>query len=289
MKNLMNIGKNLNKQTQAERESESRQKEAENYNLVGLGGYLWVVKYAVFVLLAALNFRLFVIVVKGQWGLAVAFTAILFEGFAIYGWHNLNRSAGAHQKVLHLIAYVFTGVSFIHASASFYELIGMGPSLGYPLFFYSHYIAFPLLFTMMTAGVCALYSTHWSSDVAKKQAEIQVQGAIGRADLIGRTVKQNQEEELARAEVEHYKRQLETEANFIAVLEEAVKVEGKKKELFDKITDPSIRKRMAEILERDDDGDGIKDVFQKPELRQEASRLVNGQTEWPDKDSSLKN
>lgn len=273
--NFLNIGKNLSQQSQAEQESEDRKREVEEFDLVGLGGFLNVVKYAVFAVLGALNFRLFLTVVPGVWGMVIAASAILFECFAIYCWNNINKSAGRHQKALSLIAYGFTGISFVHASASFYELIGTGPSLGEPLRIYSHYVAFPLLFTAMVTAVCALYATHWSSKVSKKQAETQQSMAIDRADLIRRDAKLKMQAEQNRAELAHYEEEMKTEAQFIELLRKTVTQEQEKVKLLGQIKDPHTRRRMADILERDLDGDGIADVLQEKALQAEARHILD--------------
>jgi hypothetical protein len=276
MKSFLGIGRKLNDQNQAKTEAERREKEAQEYDLVGTGGFLIVVKYVVFGILAALNFRLFYTVVHGAWGFSIAVTAVLFEAFAVYAWNNQKRSAGMHRQALIWIATIFTAVSFVHASASFYELIGAGPSLGAPLFVYSHYVAFPLLFTLMMVGVCSLYITHWSRRVAKAQAQTQTQTMIDRADLIRRTAELRNKSELERAELAHYTESLETDKQFVELLRQVVSVENEKASLLARISDPQTRRRMAELLGRDDNGDGVPDVLQKPELQREARSLLNG-------------
>ena len=273
---FLNIGQNLSRENQAGAEAEQREKEAQEFDLVGTGGFLIVVKYAVFGILAALNFRLFYTVVHGAWGMTIAFTAVLFECFAVYAWNNQKRSAGMHRVALVWIAILFTGVSFVHASASFYELIGAGPSLGEPLRIYSHFIAFPLLFTLMTAGVCVLYFTHWSRAVAKAQAETQTQIAKDRAALLTQTTQLRNKAEKGRADLAHYQEQMATEVEFIEFLEKVVKMEANKTALLSQISDPATRRRMAELLGRDADGDGVADVLQQRELQEEARGLLNG-------------
>jgi hypothetical protein len=276
MKNIFGIGKNLSQQSQAQQEAERREREAREFDLVGTGGFLNVVKYVVFGILAALNVRLFITVVPGTWGKVIGITAVLFECFAIYAWNNQGRSAGAHQRVMVWIAVLFTGVSFVHASASFYELIGLGPSLGRPLYVYSHGIAFPLLFTLMTAGVCALYKTHWSAKVAKEQASTQVEIAKDRADLLRRTAALRSKAELSRAELAHYEEEMKTEAQFLELLRRVVTIEQEKESLLSSIGNPATRRRMAELLERDENHDGTPDILQSANMRDEAKSLMNG-------------
>lgn len=274
---MFSVGKKLNSQDQAKREAADREREAGQFDLVGTGGFLTAVKYTVFGILAALNFRLFYTVVPGEWGLAIAATSVLFEAFAVYGWNNQKRSSGMHRTALVWIALLFTSVSFVHASVSFYALVGLGPEIGRPLYVYSHYVAFPLLFTMMTAGVCVLYFTHWSKETAKSQAENQTQIAVGRADLIRRTAQLRSEAELERAELAHYEEKLNTDAAFVELLRRVVSVEQEKSKLLNQITDPHTRRRMAELLERDDNQDGIADVLQHKSLQHEAHSLLNGE------------
>lgn len=276
MSNFLNIGKKLAAQSQVEREKEAREREAQQFDLADTGGFLIIVKYAVFGILAALNFRLFFTVVHGAWGLAIASEAVLFECFAVYAWNNQKRSADTHRRALIAIAVIFTMVSFVHASVSFYELIGMGPSLGHPLQVYSHYVAFPLLFTLMMAGVCTLYYTHWSANAAKAQAKTQVDIAKDRADLLRRTAELRSKSELSRAELGHYEEEMQTEAQFIELLRKAVSMEQEKASLLSQISDPNARRRMAELLGRDLNQDGIADVLQSSTLQNEARQLLNG-------------
>lgn len=276
MRHIFNIGKNLSRQSQSQQEAEAREQEAQQFDLVGTGGFLNVVKYVVFGILAALNVRLFVTVVPGTWGKVIGITAVLFECFAVYAWNNQGRSAGKHQRALIWIAYLFTGVSFLHASASFYELIGLGPSIGWPLYFYSHGIAFPLLFTMMTAGVCALYKTHWSADAAKEQAKTQTGIAKDRADLLRRATALRSKAELSRAELAHYEEEMKTEAQFLELLRRVVTMEQEKESLLSSIANPATRRRMAELLDRDENRDGTHDILQNTQMRDEARTLLNG-------------
>lgn len=280
MNNIFGIGKNLSQQSQAQQEAEAREKEAQKVDLVGTGGFLSVVKYAVFGVLGALNFRLFVTVLHfSAWGITIGLVAVLFECFAVYCWNNQGRAADKHAKALYHIAVIFTAVSFVHASASFYELVGLGPSIGWPLYFYSHAIAFPLLFTLMTGAVCILYKTHWSAQVAKEQAETQTQIAKDRADLLRRTAALKSKSELSRAEIVHYEEELKRESEFLVLIHRAVTMESEKDAILSSISNPATRRRMAELLDRDLDGDGVPDILQRQELRQEAQSLLNGQTQ----------
>lgn len=276
MKSMFNIGKNLSRQSQTQQEADAREREAQEFDLVGTGGYLTVVKYVVFGILAALNFRLFYTVVHGAWGLTIAITAVLFEGFAVYAWNNQKRSAGLHRQALVWIAVLFTGVSFVHASASFYELIGMGPAIGAPLQIYSHFVAFPLLFTFMTAGVCSLYFTHWSRLAAKEQAQTQTEIAKDRADLLRRTAALRSKAELSRAELAHYEEEMKTEGHFIDLLRRVVTMEQEKNALLSQIKDPATRHRMAQLLERDEDQNGEADILRDRGMQDEARTLLNG-------------
>jgi hypothetical protein len=276
--NFLQTGKKLSLQSQADEEADRRQKEAQEFDLVQIGGFLSVVKYAVFGILAALNLRLFISVVPGAWGLVIGITAVLFEAFAVYAWNNQARAAERHRQALYMIAVVFTAVSFVHASASFYELIGLGPSLGWPLYIYSHAIAFPLLFTLMTAAVCVLHRTHWSAEAAMQQAKTQTDIARNRADLLRRTAALQSKAELGRAELSHYEDELRNEQSFLNLLERVVSVESEKDRLLSTIRDEGTRKRMAEILQRDLNRNGVPDVLEHRELQNEAHSLLNGPT-----------
>lgn len=272
MNDMFSVSRGLASADQGKEEAEKRAQEAQQFDLVGPGGFPEYAKYLLFALMAALNVRLFLSVVGGWWGIAVAADAILFEVFALYCWHNLRRSAGEHRKWLRRIAVLFTILSVLHALASFYELIqafaGL-PALGKPLYFYSHVVAFPLLFIAMIFAAGKLLSVHSSREIAQAQADLQLSLQQKRAELVGQTAKMRNEAELSRAWLQFYEEKLETERKFLDFLRRVVTVESEKATLLAQIPDVATRRRMEELLGRDANQDRTPDILQNAELQRE--------------------
>ena len=271
--NTFNIGKKLNRADQAKREADNRRDEVASFNLAKLDTFLSVVKYVVFSLLAVLNLRLFVHTLPAPWGAIVGAAAVLSEGLAVYCWNNQYRAAGSYRKALVAFAIVITSVSFLHAAASFYDLAGLSDILGRPLFIYSKFVAFPLLFTLMTLTVCVLYATHWSSAIARQQAEAQMRIQRDRAEMLVRAAQLENDAERSRAELEHYKNLQDAEREQVSLLESEIALEARKTALLDGIADPRVKKRILELLSIDEDKDGTPDAFQRPEMRRQLDQL----------------
>ena len=272
MRDMFSVSRELANADQGKREAEERAKEAQSFDLVPAGGFPEYAKYALFTLMGALNVRLFLSVVGGWWGLAIAADAILFELFALYCWHNLQRSSGVHRRWMLRIAVIFTFLSILHALASFYELIqafaGL-PALGRPLYFYSHVVAFPLLFISMICAAAKLVSTHPAREIAQAQANTQLELEKGRAEIVGQTAKMRGEAELSRAWLQFYEEKLETERKFLDFLRRVVSVEAEKAQLLGQISDPTTRKRMEDLLGRDANRDGTPDILQNADLQRQ--------------------
>ena len=147
MSKLFNVGQSLHESQKKEERKQAETKAADRSDLVGPGGYMTIVKYAVYAVLAALNLRLFLETLGyGVWGVAVGAVAVLTEGTAIYCWRNQIRSAGNHRKAMIVFAVAFTALSLAHGCASLWELSGAGKAIGKPLWVYSYFVAFPLMF-----------------------------------------------------------------------------------------------------------------------------------------------
>lgn len=252
MSNVLNIAKSFSKQDEIQKKEDARQEEAQSFNLASNGGYLTFVKYALFSLLGLLNFRLFYSAIGGLWGIAVGVTAIMAEGFAIYCWNQQHKSAGKHRVALQFFSVAFTVVSLAHGAASLYELINarfdLGPSIQHYVFWYSHVVAFPLVFGLMILALFVLGFTHWQAKVAKAQAASAVEIAKDRADLLRRTSELKNETELAQAELAHYREKLAVDREFTALLKEVVEVENDKQATINSIPDSSVRDRIARML-----------------------------------------
>ena len=245
---LLKVAKAFSREDEHKQRQDELQQEAERLDLAGNGGFLTVAKYVIYTVLGALNFRLFFTVVQGAWGVAIGFTAILSECFAIYCWNQQHKSSGRHRSALQFFSVAFTVVSVIHGAASLYEMTGIGPSIGRPLYWYSHAIAFPLIFGLMIVALFVLGFTHWSAKVAKARAEAQVSIAEDRASLLTRTAILKNETTLANAELEHFKEKLRVEQEMTALLEDVARIEQRKQAAVNNITDPSVRDRLQRLL-----------------------------------------
>jgi hypothetical protein len=217
---IFGFGHAIRDSQQQENQTSQRERKAADFDLAGTGGFLWVVKYAVYSVLAARNWRLFHTTIPGIWGIAVACVAILSEGFAIYRWNKQIKSVAGHKKTLRIFAIGFTVVSFCHACASLYEISGAGASIGKPLWVYSCFIAFPLIFSGMLAGVCLLYYTHWSTKISEDRAKTLMEAEKSRATLLTEKVKLANQMEVERARLGFFKDQIRMEEEYVQAVED---------------------------------------------------------------------
>ena len=245
---LLNIAKSFSAEDERKQESAGLQEEAKNFDLAGNGGFLTFAKYAIYTLLGALNFRLFFVAVNGLWGVAIGLTAIMSEAFAIYCWNNQHKSSGKHRLALQFFSVAFTFVSVVHGAASLYEMLQLGPSIKGAIFWYSHAVAFPLIFGLMIVALFVLGFTHWSAAVAKEKAKAQVNIATSRAELLTKTANFNHESQLAHAELDHFKEKLAVEHEMTAMLEDVATLETRKQKAVSAIADPAVRDRLQRLL-----------------------------------------
>jgi len=248
LNNLLNIGKSFSKETAQEKQSEQRRAEIENADLVTTGGFPTIVKYVVFSILGALNFRLFFAVIGGVWGVAIGCGSIFQEMFAIYCFNKQHKSSGNHRLALKIFSIAFTALSIGHAIASLYELSGLGPSIGRPLYVYSHYIAPVLIFGLMTVAIFVLAFTHWSAKVSEARAESQIKIAEGKADLATREAELEHATLLAQAELKHQQQRLMVEQGMTALLRDTVVLETEKQKILNGIPDAEVRDRIQRLL-----------------------------------------
>lgn len=254
--NFLNIGKQLSEGNNAEVKQSAILDEAQNYQLADNGGYLHIVKYALFGMLALLNFRLFVSAIPDGWGYLVGLMAVMMEGFAIYCWNNQSKSSGSHRTSLIGFCIAFTVVSLAHGAASVYELVNnhlsLGPSIKGYVFWYSHVVAFPLIFGLMIFALFVIGFTHYRAKIAKERAAAQVQIEKGRADLATQTAQLHQQSELAAQQVLFYNKELETKMAMTEIIAKTLQVEGEQMRLIRGTTDPEIRKKLAAMLQLPD-------------------------------------
>lgn len=250
--NFLKLGEKLSSENDAETRQAEILDEAQNYKLASNGGYLTVVKYALFGMLAVLNFRLFVSAIPGIWGWLVGCMAVLMEGFAVYCWNNQGKSEGKHRTALIVFCVAFTAVSLAHAAASVYELVNgtvpLGPSISKYVFWYSHVVAFPLIFGLMIVALFVIGFTHYLAKISKERAKAQVEIEKGNAELATKTAKLKQEAELAEQQILFEKRKLQVKMQMSGVLADTLAEETRQMQLLRSTPDPTIRQRLAELL-----------------------------------------
>lgn len=256
-----NMGKAFSRDHKAEKEAEDLNKEAQNFDLAGTGGYLTFVKYAVFLVLAGFNWWLFTSLISGAWGYAVGSVAVLSEGFAIYCFNKQNKSVGGHRTALQVFAVYFTLLSFVHSLAAFYEMTNMGPRIGAPLDYYAHFVAFPLVFASMVAGVMVLTLTHWSSAISASRAKAHQAIEASRADLITQHSVMQHQATLERQRLNHMSELLNLERGYVEKLKEYAHIKQGERHILDSITDPGLRARLAEFT-----GNLVESLPDRPQL-----------------------
>jgi len=247
---IFNFGHAISKNLDRDNSTQKLEKEAEEFDLAGTGGYLAIVKYSVFTVLAVLNCHLFLNSIPGVWGVAVACTAMLFEGMGIYCWNKQNQSAGSHKRALQVFAVLFTIVSFVHGCAALYEISGAGPSLGPALTIYSKFVAFPLLFGLMTFAVCTLYYLHWSTAVSEVRASAQVAAARSRANLITQSVDLQNQAEIEKSRLKFFEDQILIEEQYVQGVEKFAAIKARGERALQSIQDPEVRRELFAALGR---------------------------------------
>jgi hypothetical protein len=250
MSNLFNFGDALNRDNQAGSNAKKLREEAGKFDLAGTGGFLAVVKYAVFAILASLNFHLFYSHIPGVWGVALGCVALLFEACAIYFWNNQNKSAGAHQRWLRIFAISFTVLSFVHGCAALYQLSEVGPSIAEPIYNYSKYVAFPLLFGAMVFAVCVLHYAHWSTAINEARANAVMAIEQDRAHLMTESLALESQALVENEKLEHFKRKVILEEKYVQAVEEFARVKQRGLAAINGITDPEVRQELFQSIGR---------------------------------------
>ncbi len=247
---IFNFGHAISKTLDRENSARELHKEAETFDLAGTGGFLAFVKYAVFTVLASLNFHLFYTHVPGIWGVALGLTAILFEACAVYFWNKQNKSAGNHKRALQTFAVLFTTVSFVHGCAALYQLGNVGPSLAAPILIYSKYIAFPLLFGLMVLSVCVTHYLHWSTAISEVRANAQLQAEQGRAELITQSLALANQGEIEKARLKFFEDQILLEEQYVHGVEKFAAIKARGERALQSITDPEVKRELFAALGR---------------------------------------
>ena len=252
---LFNFGQAMD-DSKAKSQSEQIKKEAEGFNLAGTGGFLSVVKYLVFAILASLNFHLFYTHAPGIWGVLIGCVALMFEACAIYFWNKQNQSADRHQLALQAFAIIFTVLSFVHGTAALYQLAGVGPDITAVVEVYSRYVAFPLLFGLMVLSVCTLHYCHWSTQISNARAKAMLEMERRRAELMTETMALETEAAVETMRLEHFKQKVILEEGYVRAVEEFAKVKQRGLATINAITDPDVRTELFNAIGRTATGTG---------------------------------
>jgi hypothetical protein len=250
MGNLFNFGDAMNQESRNGNNAKKLREEAGKFDLAGTGGFLAVVKYAVFAILASLNFHLFYTHIPGVWGVALGCVALLFEACAIYFWNMQNKSAGNHQRWLRIFAISFTVLSFTHGCAALYQLSEVGPSIAEPIYNYSKYVAFPLLFGAMVFAVCVLHYAHWSTAINEARANAVMAIEQDRAHLMTESLALESQALVENEKLEHFKRKVILEEKYVQAVEEFARVKQRGLTAINNITDPEVRQELFQSIGR---------------------------------------
>jgi hypothetical protein len=248
--NLFKFGRAVADSHERNDSADKMMAEARAFPLAQTGGFLAVVKYAVFAILASLNFHLFYTHVPAYWGVLLGCTALLFEACTVYFWNQQNRSAGRHKRALQIFAVTFTVTSFVHGCAALYQLSEVGPDLAGPIIIYSKYVAFPLLFGLMIGAVCVTHYLHWSTQVSEARAAALLEVERGRAELITETVAMDHAFQIEQARLDHFRRRVLHEEEYVGEIEKYAQVKQRGERVLASISDPDTKRELYSALGR---------------------------------------
>lgn len=245
--NLFNIGRLFSRDRDRDRRRDAQESEAENFQLAPQGGFISVVKYALFIFFGYFNARLFLTTVPGWEGWLIATFALAGEGTALYCLRYFTRSTGLHKVGLIVAGVAFTAFSFIHAVFSFFRL-ERNARTSSAVQFYCENVAFPVLFSMLTVAAIALPLLHWRARVAAEQARAQCRIAESRAKLLARTAEMRDETELEYARLDHVEERFKIETAYTSKLDAIVGLKERQAQTLARIKDPQLRAMIAAEL-----------------------------------------
>lgn len=244
---LFNVGKLFSKDHDRQREIEAQQHEAESFQLAPQGGFISVVKYALFAFFGYLNARLFITTVPGWEGWLTAAFALAGEGTALYCLRNFTRSTGLHKITLGVAGIAFTLFSFVHAVFSFFKL-EQNALTSESVQFYCENVAFPLLFSMLTFAAITLPLLHWRARVASAQAKSQTAIDESRARMLAETARMRDETALEHARLDQLEERLKIETAYTSKLDNLVSLKERQAQTLARIKDPQLRALIAAEL-----------------------------------------
>lgn len=240
--NFFGIGKMLTRQQEQSRASEGLKTEADKFELATDGGYIKLLKYALFVLFGYYNARLFIVTVQGWEGYLTATFALLGEATALYCFNNYPRSTSNHQKALGVFAALLMLFSATHATISFFRMES-GSQSGI-IRFYCERVAFPLLFSLLLLAAVITPLLHWRRKIAEKQAEAQVMIASSRAKLVADSAAMRDENELERARIDHFKEKIKMGNEYVEELKGFARMKKSERDALLDIPEP-LRSQIA--------------------------------------------
>jgi hypothetical protein len=245
---LFDLNKLLDKDDKTR--GESLMEEARSFDLAGTGGFLAIVKYLIFAILASLNFHLFYSHVPGIWGVALGSVALLFEACCVYFWNKQNKSAGAHKIALQAFAVLFTTISFVHGCAALYQISGVGPTLENTIYNYSKYVAFPLLFGLMVLAVCVLHAFHWSTAISESRAASLLAAERGRAQLVTQALELEHQSEIENSRLAYFEHKSVLEEKLVGAMENYIQIKERSRRAMDSVSDPELRQSLLNAMGR---------------------------------------
>lgn len=244
---LFNIGKLFSRDRDRQRETEAQMREAENFKLAPQGGFISILKYALFAFFGYFNARLFLTTVPGFEGWLTALFALAGEGTALYCLRHFTHSTGRHKTALGVAGLAFTAFSVTHAVFSFFRLENNHLTSD-AVQFYCENIAFPLLFSMQVIAAITLPLLHWRATIAARQAKAQTEIAESRARLLAETARMRSETELENARLDQLEERLKIEMDYANKLETFVRLKARQAQILADVADPQLRAILAAEL-----------------------------------------
>jgi hypothetical protein len=210
------IGKMLGRKTEQAKASEDLKTEASKFQLATNNGYIKVLKYLLFILFGFYNARLFLTTIAGWEKYHTALFALLGECTALYCYDNYTKSTGRHKAALGIFGIALFVFAFTHASISYFKM--ERGDYSDPIRFYCEHVAFPVLFGLLLLAAIVIPLMHWRTRIAAAQAKAQVEIDESRAKLVAQTSQMNDENELERARIEHFKEKVKIGNEYAAEL-----------------------------------------------------------------------
>ena len=284
---IFNVGKAFSRQQEQDEKSDALHTEAEGYELASDGGFIELLKGALFLLFAYYNVRLFVVTVHGWEGYLTALFALLGEATAYYCLRNYTRSAGAHKTALGVFAGILTAFSVSHATISFFRM-EQGRLAG-RIQFYAEFVAFPLLFGLLLLAAVIIPLCHWRKRVAQQQAKAKVEIATNRAKLVMASARLKDKNELEHERLNHFNEQIRMGNEYVDALAKFAEMKEREHAALAKITNPEVRKEIANALGVKLDAPAVAPVAPsqtKPvQVWRGNQKVGNGMTDWPEQDA----